>query len=83
LCDASVEKERETKSKEEKSNVLTIVNARWLPQARSYPLCPESDRAGGRGAKLFTAAAASHKPVIPVVTFLTPLAESFSDLKDR
>ena len=24
-----------------------------------------------------------HKPVIPVVTFLTPLAEYFSDLKDR
>ena len=67
---------REAKSKEENSNGPAQMNASWIchkPQVIPAP----STRAGGRGYSHAT------HIIIPVVTFLTPLAEHVSDLKDR
>ena len=60
------------------------MNASWVCRKRHViPSCTQYNGLGPLGGKDVGTLTSHREPVIPVVTFLTPLAEHFSDLKDR
>jgi hypothetical protein len=73
-----VEMSRETKSKEAKA---TVYESERGMDCHNPVL--RNGWAGRRGVSAVRNAWLPQARVIPVVTFLTPLAEHFSDLKDR